>query len=123
MAKPVPQTDARIDRAMNVVLEKERQSRQRIEQCEREAAEILDKAQRRARAVADRTDKRITALRQRCAEITERSVDELLAEDRERSEPEAGRDSESSYIDVAVRKLAARLTGDATDDSDMPAPS
>lgn len=123
MAKPLPQTDAHIDQAMNAVLEKERQSRQRIEQCEREAAEILDKAQRRARAVADRTDKRITALRQRCAETTKRSVDELLVEDKERSEPEAGRDRESTYIDAAVRKLAARLTGNATDDPDNPASS
>ena len=64
MAKPVPQTDARIDQAMTVVLEKEMQSRQRIEQCEREAAEIWDKAQRRARAVdAIEKDPNVQALR------------------------------------------------------------
>ena len=123
MAKPAPQTDARIDQAMNAVLEKERQSRERIEQCKREAADIVDKAQRRARAVSDRTDRRITAFRQRCAETTKRSVDQLLAEDSERSEPPSRRDRESSYIDAAVRELAARLTGDATDDTDEPTPS
>lgn len=113
MAKPVPHTDTQIDEAMNTVLEKERQSRERIAQCEREADELLDKAQRRARAVSDRTDKRITALRQRCAETTKRAVDELLAEGSESLEPKPGRERESSQIDAAVRRLAARLTGDA----------
>ncbi len=113
MAKPALHTDARIDQAMNAVLEKERQSRERIEQCDREAAEILDKAQRRARAVSDRTDWRITAFRQRCAETTKRSVDELLSEDSHRSEPQPGNDQESFQIDAAVRRLAAKLTGDA----------
>ena len=122
MAKPVPRTDPNIDEAMNAVLEKERQSRERIEQCEREAAALLDRAQRRAGAVSDRTDQRITALRQRCAETTERAVDELLAEDSERSEPESVHERESSQIDAAVRKLAARLTGDATDDAETQAP-
>ncbi len=117
MAKPAPHTDPRIDQAMNAVLEKEQRSRERIEQCEREAAEILDKAQRRARAVSDRTDQRITAFRQRCAETTKRSVDELLAEDSHCSEPQSGHDQESSQIDAAVRGLAARLTGD-TEESD-----
>ncbi len=123
MAKPVPHTDARIDDAMNTVLEKERQSRERIEQCEREAAALLDKAQRRARAVSDRTDKRITAFRQRCAETTQRAVDGLLAEDSERSEHASGHEQESTQIEVAVRRLAEKLTGDAADDADGAAPS
>ncbi|MDH3314495.1 MAG: hypothetical protein OEN48_09745 [Betaproteobacteria bacterium] len=122
MAKPVPHTDARIDEAMNSVLEKERQSRERIEQCEREAAALLDKAQRRARAVSDRTDKRIIAFRQRCAETTQRAMDTLLAEDSEGSERAPERERESSQIDAAVRRLAARLTGDAADDADGTAP-
>lgn len=113
MAKPVPHTDTQIDEAMNTVLEKERQSLERIAQCEREAAELLDKAQRRARAVSARTDTRITALRQRCAETTQRAVDGLVAEDSERLEPKPGGERESSQIDAAVRRLAARLTGDA----------
>lgn len=112
MAKPALHTDARIDQAMNAVLEKERQSRERIEQCDREAAEILDKAQRRARAVSDRTDWRITAFRQRCAETTKRSVDELLSKDSHRSEPQGGGDQESLQIDAATRRLAAKLTGE-----------
>lgn len=120
MAKPVPHTDARIDEAMNTVLEKEQQSRERIEQCEQEAAALLDKAQRRARAVSDRTDKRITAFRQRCAETTQRAVDALLAEDSERSERAPERERESSHIDDAVRRLAERLTGG---DADGAAPS
>lgn len=122
MAKPVPHTDANIDQAMNTVLEKERQSRERIEQCEREAAALLDKAQRRARAVSDRTDKRITALRQRCAETTQRAVDGLLAQDTERSASNTMHGRETSQIAAAVRRLAERLIGDGADDADGPAP-
>jgi Na+/phosphate symporter len=118
MAKPVPHTDARIDEAMNSVLEKERQSRERIEQCEQEAAALLDRAQRRARAVSDRTDKRITAFRQRCAETTQRAVDGLLAEDSERSERTSEHEQDFAQIEAAVRRLAERLTGDAADDAD-----
>lgn len=121
MAKTVPHTDPRIDQAMNSVLEKERQSRERIEQCERDAAALLDKAQRRARAVSDRTDKRITALRQRCAETTQRAVDALLAEESKGSERAPEPERESSHIDAAVHRLAAMLTGDAADDSDVTA--
>lgn len=118
MAKPVPHTDSRIDQAMNAVLERERQSRERIEKCEREATEIVDKAQRRARAVADRTDKRITALRQRCAEATQRGVDALLAKNNENSEQVPGNEDESPLIEAAVRQLARKLTGDAGDDAE-----
>jgi hypothetical protein len=121
MPKPAPQTDPRVDEAMNTVLEKERQSREKIEHCEREAATLLDKARRRARAVADRTDKRITAFRQRCEETTRREVDELLAGDSERSERTPMQEREISQIDAAVRRLAARLTGDGADDDDKPA--
>lgn len=118
MAKPVPHTDTSIDDAMNTVLEKELRSREKIEQCEREAAELLNSAQRRARAVSDRTDKRITKFRQRCAEATQRAVDELLAEDSERAEPRPGDADESSLINAAVRRLAARLTGADADEAE-----
>lgn len=116
MAKPNPQTDLRVDEAMNSVLEKERQSRERIERCEREAAALLDRAQRRARAVSERTDERITALRQRCAAATRESVEALLAEDSEGVERTPMHDGEASLIDAAVRRLAARLTGEDVDD-------
>ncbi len=122
MAKPVPHTDARIDEAMNTVLEKEQQSRERIEQCEQEAAALLDKAQRRARAVSDRTDKRITAFRQRCAEATQRAVDGLLAEDSERSERTSEHEQDFSQTEAAVRRLAARLTGETADEAEGTAP-
>ncbi len=118
MAKPVPNTDKIIDDAMNTVLEKELRSREKIEQCEREADELLNKAQRRARAVSDRTDKRITKFRQRCADATQRAVDELLAEDSNRAEPGPGDEDESSLIDAAVRRLAAKLTEGAADDAE-----
>ena len=120
MAKPILQTNARVDKAMNTVLEKERQSRDTIEQCERQAAALLDKAQRRARAVSDRTDKRITAFRQRCEETTRRTVEDLLAKDNERSERTPMQEHQVSRIDAAVRRLAARVTGDAPEDEDKP---
>lgn len=122
MPKTVPRTDARIDEAMNSVLEKERQSRDRIEQCEHEAAALLDQAQRRARAVSDRTDKRITALRQRCAETTQHTVDALLAKHGEGSERATERKRESFHIDAAVRRLAARLIGETADGAEVKAP-
>ncbi|HSS65264.1 MAG TPA: hypothetical protein VLS27_12590 [Gammaproteobacteria bacterium] len=116
MAKPAPQTDGRVDEAMNTVLEKERQSRESIQQCERRAAALLDRSQRRARAVSDRTDKRITALRQRCAETTRRAVDDLLADVSEGADRDPLQEVEISSIDAAVQRLAAMLTGDAADD-------
>lgn len=117
MPKTVQHTDAQVDQAMNTVLEKERQSRLRVEQCEREALALLDEAERHARAIADRTDKRITSIRRRCGQATECAVNELLDEDRERSEfsPESAR--ESARVDSAVRRLAVILTGDADDDA------
>lgn len=121
MAKPVPHTDPRLDNAMNTVLEKERQSREQIEQCEREAAALLDRAQRRARAVSERTDKRITALRQRCEETTQRAVKDLLAEDKERSQEKSMHEDEIFRMEAAVRRLAARLTGEGEGDADSPA--
>ncbi len=121
MPKSALQTDPRIDEAMNAVLEKERQSREKIEHCEREAAALLDKAQGRARAVSDRTDKRITAFRQRCEETTRHEVNELLAEDRERCERTPMQEREIYQLDAAVRRLAAMLTGDGADDDDKPA--
>jgi hypothetical protein len=122
LAKPAPQTDPRIDDAMNTVLEKERRSRERIEQCEREAAALLDRAQRRAREVSERTDKRITALRQRCEETTQGTVTRLLGEVKERSRETPVREDEPSRIEEAVRRLAAKLTGGGGKDTDGPAP-
>lgn len=121
MTKSAPQTDPRVDEAMNAVLEKERQSREKIGHCEQEAAALLDNAQRRARAVSERTDRRMTAFRQRCEETTQRQVHELLAEDSERCERTPIKEREISQLDAAVRRLAARLTGDSGDKDDNPA--
>ena len=122
MAKPALQTDPRVDKAMNTVLEMERQSREKIEQCEREAAAILDEAQRRARAVSERTDKRITAFRQRCEETIQRTVNDLLAKHKDRSQRTPMHDDEISRIEAATRRLAARLTGNVGEDADRPSP-
>jgi hypothetical protein len=122
LAKPALQTDPQVDEAMNMVLEKEQQSREKIEQCEREAATLLDKAQRRARAVSERTDKRITAFRQRCEDATQRTVKALLAEHKERSQGTPIDKDEISRIEVAVRRLASKLTGNAGEESDRPVP-
>lgn len=113
MPKSIPHTDARIDEAMNAVLDKERESRARIKECEREASALLDTAQRRARAISDRTDARIIAFRQRCARTTRRAVDELLAGDSEQDQRNPAPGREADRIDRAARRVAEKLAGDA----------
>lgn len=104
-------TPSSSDEAMNAALQAEQQALDGIKACEKWAVEFVDRARHQARAIAERTDRRITALHARRTGALAETVDAILSADSDRSGPPPQLELERKMLEVAVARIAARLTG------------
>jgi vacuolar-type H+-ATPase subunit H len=100
-----------VEKAMNRVLQAEREAEQAIADCEYEARNILQAAQQRVKRIADRTDARITRIQLRLAQKLKGQTRKL-----ERAEKAAQHESSTYELDdtalaAVVQDVAAELTG------------
>ncbi len=97
-------------RAMNQVLEAERDAQAAVAQCERACAELLEQARHQRRSILDRAQMRIVALHARAAKRLEREAAELIEQRRKAAAALAGQLSDPGRRGAALDRLAARLT-------------
>jgi cell division septum initiation protein DivIVA len=106
-------TDPSSARAINRVLQAEREAAEAVAACEREARDILQAAQQLAGHIAGRTDERISRLQLRSAQRVTARIGELEREaDRARREMEVELDE--SGLRECIEAVAACLTGGVT---------
>jgi hypothetical protein len=109
-------------RAMDRVLQAEREELAAIAECERQSAAALEQARAQRRALLERTQTRIVKLRARVAQALERRSAEILEEHRRASTAEVEQFADPARRDAALNRLAARLTtAEDTRSADEPA--
>lgn len=100
-----------VERAMNRVLQAEREAEQAIADCEQEARQILQAAQQTAKRIADRTDRRITLIQMRLAQKIKAHIDALERADRRTRLEPSRYDLGAGELASVVQEVAAELTG------------
>ena len=98
-----------VARAMDEVLDAERQAHEAIAESRLRTSAMIEAARETARRIEARADARIAAAHRLCAESTEAAVEKIMAPLRN-----GGADAETwddALIADAVAALAARLTG------------
>jgi vacuolar-type H+-ATPase subunit H len=100
------------ERAMNRVLQAERDAERRVTECKAEAAAILQAAQLQASRIASRTDSRISMMQTRCFQQVTEEIRRL-----ERAEIQAQEMQKESYqieetgLAECIEEIAICLTG------------
>jgi hypothetical protein len=99
-----------ITRAMDRVLQAERDELAAIAECEQQSAAALEQARAQRRALLERTQARIVALRARVARALERRTADILEKHRRATTAEVAQFSDPARRQAALERLAARLT-------------
>ncbi len=102
---------------MNTALQAEQRALDAIKECEREAAGIIGDAQQQARAIAERTNRRIAKVHTHCARVTTAQIETMLKEDTREADQAIRQEAEAFTLELAVDRVAARLTGEEEHDA------
>ena len=98
-------------RAMQKVLQAERDAEHAIRACESEARQIIDAAQVSAQSLYARTDHRITNMEMRHAHKLDRLIKNIEAEGATELRNDAGRKYDLEKLQSVIEKLAVELCG------------
>jgi hypothetical protein len=97
-------------RAIDRVLEAEREAQAAVGACERAGSEVLEAARHRARGISERAQARTVALHGRAAKKLQLCAAELM-EERMKTAAEAVKQlSDPGRLGVALERVAAQLT-------------
>lgn len=107
---PQGATEVATTAAMDRVLQAERNALAAIAECERQSAAAVEQARAQRRALLERTQARIVKLRARVAQALERRAADILERHRRASTAEVQQFADPGRRDVALERLAARLT-------------
>jgi len=102
---------AEVDAAINRVLEREREAREKIDNCRREAEDVLAASRVRAQEINARTDCRVAEVHRICDRAAETHARRILGESRSwsgASTPEPER-----RLEEALRILVREMVGNS----------
>ena len=98
------------EKAMNIVLEAERNARESVEQCKEQAENLLQQARQKSQRIGKRVDDRITRIHQRIARVVTDQVKKLDEEEQKLAKQEHLYRIEHEIVEIVVDRIAEMLT-------------
>ncbi|MGO9933408.1 MAG: hypothetical protein ACLPV8_16580 [Steroidobacteraceae bacterium] len=109
--------DTRIARAIDRVLEVERDARSAIADCEKQGRELMERARQQRRHIADRAHDRIVALHTRAARALKQQVAQVREQHGRPVSGGFGQGADHAHMQAALEKLADRLIGAGSEET------
>jgi hypothetical protein len=106
-----PSSEVLVTRAMDSVLQSEREAQAALDECERECEHLLELSREQRRVIVERARARIVALHNRAAKALETRTTELAQQRRQAAAAAAVQLSDPGPRSSALERLTARLTG------------